>query len=77
MAPIAPAFSRLPPTVVRADEAVTVGAGATGGSGVLRGGHKVCEAYCKTPIVTFAGQQQRFCQQCSSYIQSIMRMHLN
>jgi len=29
--------------------------------------HKVCEAHSKTPVVTVAGQQQRFCQQCSRY----------
>ncbi|XP_062207920.1 squamosa promoter-binding-like protein 2 [Phragmites australis] len=29
--------------------------------------HKVCEAHSKTPVVTVAGQQQRFCQQCSRF----------
>ena len=29
--------------------------------------HKVCEAHSKTPVVAVAGQQQRFCQQCSRY----------
>lgn len=29
--------------------------------------HKVCEAHSKTPVVSVAGQQQRFCQQCSRY----------
>jgi hypothetical protein len=29
--------------------------------------HKVCEAHSKTPVVVVAGQQQRFCQQCSRY----------
>uniref|UniRef100_A0A0D9V9N6 SBP-type domain-containing protein n=1 Tax=Leersia perrieri TaxID=77586 RepID=A0A0D9V9N6_9ORYZ len=29
--------------------------------------HKVCEAHAKTPVVTVAGQQQRFCQQCSRF----------
>lgn len=27
--------------------------------------HKVCVAHSKAPVVTVAGQQQRFCQQCS------------
>lgn len=27
--------------------------------------HKVCEAHSKTPVVFVAGQEQRFCQQCS------------
>uniref|UniRef100_A0A0E0MFM6 SBP-type domain-containing protein n=1 Tax=Oryza punctata TaxID=4537 RepID=A0A0E0MFM6_ORYPU len=27
--------------------------------------HKVCEAHAKTPVVVVAGQEQRFCQQCS------------
>ncbi|EAY77021.1 hypothetical protein OsI_04976 [Oryza sativa Indica Group] len=29
--------------------------------------HKVCEAHSKTAVVTVAGQQQRFCQQCSRF----------
>ncbi|TVU35997.1 hypothetical protein EJB05_17906 [Eragrostis curvula] len=29
--------------------------------------HKVCEAHSKTPVVVVAGQQQRFCQQCSRF----------
>ncbi|CAO2172574.1 unnamed protein product [Urochloa humidicola] len=29
--------------------------------------HKVCEVHSKTPVVTVAGQQQRFCQQCSRF----------
>ncbi|KAG8054149.1 hypothetical protein GUJ93_ZPchr0001g29503 [Zizania palustris] len=29
--------------------------------------HKVCEAHSKTPVVAVAGQQQRFCQQCSRF----------
>ncbi|PPD91757.1 hypothetical protein GOBAR_DD11296 [Gossypium barbadense] len=28
--------------------------------------HKVCEVHSKTPKVTIRGQEQRFCQQCSS-----------
>ena len=27
--------------------------------------HKVCEAHSKTPVVTVAGREMRFCQQCS------------
>lgn len=27
--------------------------------------HKVCELHSKTPVVTIAGHEQRFCQQCS------------
>ncbi|KAG6398708.1 hypothetical protein SASPL_140176 [Salvia splendens] len=29
--------------------------------------HKVCEAHSKTPKVTIAGREQRFCQQCSRF----------
>ncbi|KAL9257646.1 Teosinte glume architecture 1-like protein [Drosera capensis] len=29
--------------------------------------HKVCEVHSKTPVVTIAGQEQRFCQQCSRF----------
>uniref|UniRef100_A0A804QYX7 SBP-transcription factor 18 n=1 Tax=Zea mays TaxID=4577 RepID=A0A804QYX7_MAIZE len=29
--------------------------------------HKVCVAHSKAPFVTVAGQQQRFCQQCSRF----------
>ncbi|KAI3832805.1 hypothetical protein MKX03_026566 [Papaver bracteatum] len=29
--------------------------------------HKVCEAHSKTPKVLVAGQEQRFCQQCSRF----------
>ncbi|KAF8762414.1 hypothetical protein HU200_009373 [Digitaria exilis] len=29
--------------------------------------HKVCEAHSKTPVVTIAGHEQRFCQQCSRF----------
>ncbi|KAG0458218.1 hypothetical protein HPP92_023375 [Vanilla planifolia] len=29
--------------------------------------HKVCEAHSKTPVVLVAGQEQRFCQQCSRF----------
>uniref|UniRef100_A0A0E0F600 SBP-type domain-containing protein n=1 Tax=Oryza meridionalis TaxID=40149 RepID=A0A0E0F600_9ORYZ len=29
--------------------------------------HKVCEAHAKTPVVVVAGQEQRFCQQCSRF----------
>ncbi|KAF8408440.1 hypothetical protein HHK36_007593 [Tetracentron sinense] len=29
--------------------------------------HKVCELHSKTPMVMVSGQQQRFCQQCSSF----------
>ncbi|KAL6659886.1 hypothetical protein ACP70R_002715 [Stipagrostis hirtigluma subsp. patula] len=29
--------------------------------------HKVCEAHSKTPVVVVAGQEQRFCQQCSRF----------
>uniref|UniRef100_A0ACD5UW85 Uncharacterized protein n=1 Tax=Avena sativa TaxID=4498 RepID=A0ACD5UW85_AVESA len=29
--------------------------------------HKVCEAHSKTPIVTVAGREMRFCQQCSRF----------
>lgn len=30
--------------------------------------HRVCELHSKTPIVVIRGQQKRFCQQCSRYI---------
>ncbi|TYI94018.1 hypothetical protein E1A91_D02G174900v1 [Gossypium mustelinum] len=29
--------------------------------------HKVCEVHSKTPKVSIRGQEQRFCQQCSSF----------
>ncbi|CAM0911863.1 unnamed protein product [Alopecurus aequalis] len=29
--------------------------------------HKVCEAHSKTPVVTVAGREMRFCQQCSRF----------
>ncbi|KAF4390550.1 hypothetical protein F8388_006047 [Cannabis sativa] len=29
--------------------------------------HKVCETHSKTPKVTIAGREQRFCQQCSRF----------
>ncbi|KQJ88495.1 putative squamosa promoter-binding-like protein 19 [Brachypodium distachyon] len=29
--------------------------------------HKVCEAHSKTPVVVVAGQEKRFCQQCSRF----------
>ncbi|XP_071705524.1 uncharacterized protein [Rutidosis leptorrhynchoides] len=29
--------------------------------------HKVCEVHSKTPKVTIAGREQRFCQQCSRF----------
>uniref|UniRef100_A0A0D9XSA5 SBP-type domain-containing protein n=1 Tax=Leersia perrieri TaxID=77586 RepID=A0A0D9XSA5_9ORYZ len=29
--------------------------------------HKVCETHAKTPVVVVAGQEQRFCQQCSRF----------
>jgi hypothetical protein len=35
--------------------------------------HKVCEAHSKTPVVVVAGQQQRFCQQCSRYARALPR----
>lgn len=31
--------------------------------------HKVCEFHSKAPIVLITGLQQRFCQQCSRFIQ--------
>jgi hypothetical protein len=39
--------------------------------------HKVCEAHSKTPVVTVAGQQQRFCQQCSRFVFRIPTPHQN
>jgi hypothetical protein len=30
--------------------------------------HRVCEKHSKTPVVLVGGKQQRFCQQCSRYI---------
>ncbi|XP_023523656.1 squamosa promoter-binding-like protein 16 isoform X2 [Cucurbita pepo subsp. pepo] len=30
--------------------------------------HKVCELHSKTPKVTICGQEQRFCQQCSRWL---------
>lgn len=32
--------------------------------------HRVCEKHSKTPVVLVGGKQQRFCQQCSRYINS-------
>ena len=37
--------------------------------------HKVCEAHSKTPVVTVAGQQQRFCQQCSRFAPRTSQSH--
>lgn len=32
--------------------------------------HRVCEKHSKTPVVLVGGKQQRFCQQCSRYMNS-------
>lgn len=34
--------------------------------------HKVCEFHSKAPVVVVAGLRQRFCQQCSRFLQSIL-----
>jgi len=38
--------------------------------------HKVCELHSKAPAVVVAGLRQRFCQQCSRFVQSTL-IHLH